>query len=114
MQGKTLQLPILLPGLALIFLSGFSRAKYIPVGGDDEISAMNVAADKGIPCIFVPIENQILSLFLNGIRVCIFLAFIVCNMSFQMKQNSQQSSGRSFPLLDLEVLVEVVTKNVNQ
>ena len=29
-------------------------------------------------------------------------------MSFQMKHNSQQSSGPSFPLLDLEVLVEVV------
>ena len=58
MQGKTLQLPILLPGLVLLFLSGFSRAKYNPVGGDDEISAMKVAVDKSKPCIFGPIEKQ--------------------------------------------------------
>ena len=37
----------------------------------------------------------------------------MCNMSFQMKQNSQQSSGQSYPLLDWEVLVGVVA-NVPQ
>ena len=58
MQGKTLQLPILLPGLALLFLARISSAKYNPVGGDDEISAMKVAVDKGKPCIFGPIEKH--------------------------------------------------------
>ena len=58
MQGKTLLVPILLAGLALPFLAGISSAKYNLVGRDDEIAAMRVVVDKGIPCIFGPIEKQ--------------------------------------------------------
>ena len=56
MQGKTLQVPILLTGLALFFHAGFSSAKYNVVGRDDEIAAMKVAVDKGISS---QIEKQI-------------------------------------------------------
>ena len=55
MLVKTLQVPILLAGLALLFLAGFSSAKYNLVGRDDEIAAMRVVVDKCISCIFVPI-----------------------------------------------------------
>ena len=58
MLGKTLRVPILLAGLALLFLAGFSSAKYNLVGRDDEIAAMKVVAEKGISCIFSPIEKQ--------------------------------------------------------
>ena len=59
MLGKTLQVPILLAGLALLFHAGFSSAKYNLVGHDDEIVAMKVAVDKGISCISSPIKKQI-------------------------------------------------------
>ena len=59
MQGKTLLVPILLAGLALPFLAGISSASYNLVGRDDEIAAMRVVVDKGISCIFLPIEKQI-------------------------------------------------------
>ena len=58
MLVKTLQVPILLAGLALLFLAGFSSAKYNLVGRDDKITAMKVAVDKGTSCISI-IENQI-------------------------------------------------------
>ena len=57
MLVKTLQVPILLAGLALLFLAGFSSAKYNLVGRDDEIAAMKVAVDKGISCISSPIKK---------------------------------------------------------
>ena len=59
MLGKTLRLPILLTGLALLFHAGFSRAKYNLVGRDDEIAAMKVVVDKGASCISSPIKKQI-------------------------------------------------------
>ena len=59
MLGKTLQVTILLTGLALLFHVGFSSAKYNLVGRDDEIAAMRVVVDKGMSCIFVSIEKQI-------------------------------------------------------
>ena len=59
MLGKTLRVPILLVGLAFLFLAGFSSAKYNLVGRDDEITAMRVVAEKGMSCIFVAIEKQI-------------------------------------------------------
>ena len=52
MQGKTHQVPILLAGLALFYIAGFSSAKYNLVGRDDEIATMEVTVDKGkIPLI---------------------------------------------------------------
>ena len=48
MQGKILQVPILLAGLALIYIPGFSSAKYNLVGRDDEIATMEVTIDKGM------------------------------------------------------------------
>ena len=52
MQGKTHQVPILLAGLALLYIAGFSSAKYNLVGRDDEIATMAVTVDKGkIPLI---------------------------------------------------------------
>ena len=48
MQGKTQQVPILLAGLALFYIAGFSRAKYNLVGRDDEIATMEVTVDKGM------------------------------------------------------------------
>ena len=48
MQGKTHQVPILLAGLALIYIPGFSSAKYNLVGRDDEIATMEVTIDKGM------------------------------------------------------------------
>ena len=59
MLVKTLQVPILLAGLALLFLAGFSSAKYNPVGRDDEITAMKVSVGKGKSCISSIIEKQI-------------------------------------------------------
>ena len=59
MLGKTLQVTILLTGLALLFHVGFSSAKYNLVGRDDEINSMKVAVDKGIACISSTIEKQI-------------------------------------------------------
>ena len=59
MLGKTLRLPILLTGLALLFHAGSSGAKYNLVGRDDEIAAMKVVVDKGISCISSPIKKQI-------------------------------------------------------
>ena len=59
MQSKTLQVPTLLACLALLFIAGFSSAKYNHVGRDDEITAMKVAVENGISCIFSPIEKQI-------------------------------------------------------
>ena len=59
MLGKTLQVPILLAGLALFFHAGFSSVKYNLVGRDDEIAAMKVAVDKGISCISSPTKKQI-------------------------------------------------------
>ena len=40
MLGKTLQVPILLAGLAVLFHAGFSSAKYNLIGHDDEIAAI--------------------------------------------------------------------------
>ena len=48
MQGKTHQVPILLAGLALFYIAGFSSAKYNLVGRDDEIATMEVTIDKGM------------------------------------------------------------------
>ena len=48
MQGKTHQVPILLAGLALFYIAGFSSAKYNLVGRDDEIATMEVTVDKGM------------------------------------------------------------------
>ena len=59
MLVKPLQVPILLAGLALLFLAGFSSAKYNLVGPDDEIAAMKVVIDKGISCISSPTKKQI-------------------------------------------------------
>ena len=58
MLGKTLQVPILLAGLALLFLSGFSSAEYNLARRDDEIAAMKISVDKGTSCISSPIEKQ--------------------------------------------------------
>ena len=58
MLGKTLQVPVLLTGLSLLFFVGFSSANYDIVGRDDEIAAMQVAVEKGISCIFSPIEKK--------------------------------------------------------
>ena len=48
MQGKTQQVPILLAGLAFIYIAGFSSAKYNLFGRDDEIATMEVTVDKGM------------------------------------------------------------------
>ena len=48
MQGKTHQVPILLAGLAMIYIAGFSSSKYNLVGRDDEIATMEVTVDKGM------------------------------------------------------------------
>ena len=48
MQGKTHQVPILLAGLVLIYIPGFSSAKYNLVGRDDEIGTMEVTVDKSM------------------------------------------------------------------
>ena len=59
MQGKTLQVTMLLASLALVFVAEYSSAKYNLVGRDDEIADMKFALDKGISCIFRPIEKQV-------------------------------------------------------
>ena len=48
MQGKTHQVPILLAGLALIYIARFSSAKYNLVGRYDEIATMEDTVDKGM------------------------------------------------------------------
>ena len=52
MQGKNQQIPIFLVGIALIYLAGYSGAKYNLVVRDDEIAAMKVTVDKGISIQF--------------------------------------------------------------
>ena len=52
MLGKTLQVPKLLVCLILIYIAGFSRAKYNFVGRDNGITTMKVTVGKGILCIF--------------------------------------------------------------
>ena len=52
MHGKTLQVSKLLAGLILIYIAGFSRARYNFVGRDDGITNMKVTVGKGISCIF--------------------------------------------------------------
>ena len=42
------------------------------------------------------------------------IRFFILNMSFQMKHNSQHSSGQSFPLLEWEVVEAVPVPNVAQ
>ena len=48
MKAKNHQVPIFLAGLALIYIAGFSSAKYNLVGRDDEIATMEVTVDKGM------------------------------------------------------------------
>ena len=48
MHGKTLQVSKLLAGLILIYIAGFSRAKYNFVGRDNGITTMKVTSGKGI------------------------------------------------------------------
>ena len=52
MQGKNQQIPIFWAGIALIYLVGYSGAKYNIVVRDDEIAAMKVTVDKGISIQF--------------------------------------------------------------
>ena len=52
MQGKNQQIPIFLAGIALIYLVGYSGAKYNIVVRDDEIAAMKVTVAKGISIQF--------------------------------------------------------------
>ena len=52
MQGKNQQIPIFLVGITLIYLVGYSGAKYNLVVRDDEIAAMKVTVDKGISIQF--------------------------------------------------------------
>ena len=52
MQGKNQQIPIFWAGIALIYLVGYSGAKYNLVVRDDEIAAMKVTVDKGISIQF--------------------------------------------------------------
>ena len=53
MQGIIHQVPVLLAGLALIYVAKYSSAKYNLVGGDDEITAMKVTIAKGISYIYL-------------------------------------------------------------
>ena len=57
MHGKTLQVPKLLAGLILIYVAGFSRAKYDFVGRDNGITTMKATASKGTLCIFRKIKK---------------------------------------------------------
>ena len=50
MQSNNQKIPIFLAGIALIYLVGYSGAKYNLVVRDDEIAAMKVTVDNGI-CI---------------------------------------------------------------
>ena len=59
MQGKTQQILILLAGLALMLMVGYSSAKYNFVVRDDGIAAMKATADQGILYIFRPFKNLI-------------------------------------------------------
>ena len=52
MQGKNQQISILLVGLALICIVGYSSAKYDFVVRDNEIAAMSATNDKGILYIY--------------------------------------------------------------
>ena len=64
-MGPMQQRPILLAGLSLIFLTGYSRAKYMLKDIDDGIGNSNLkfGKDKGIysRVYFISIENGILS-----------------------------------------------------
>ena len=60
MQGKTQQIPILLAGLSLMLLVGYSSAKYNFVVRDDGIAAMKAIVDQGILYIFRPFKNLII------------------------------------------------------
>ena len=57
MHGKTLQVSKLLAGLILIYIAGFSRAKYDFVDRDNGITTMKVTAGKGILWIFRKIKK---------------------------------------------------------
>ena len=48
MKGNIHQVPVLIAGLALIYVAKYSNAKYNLVGGDNEITAMKVTVEKGI------------------------------------------------------------------
>ena len=63
MHGKTLQVSKLLAGLILIYIAGFSRARYNFVGRDDGITNMKVTVGKGILCIFRKIKKPNLKLY---------------------------------------------------
>ena len=52
MQGKNHQISILLVGLALIYIVGYSSEKYNFAVRDDEIAAMSATNDKGILYIY--------------------------------------------------------------
>ena len=52
MRGTNQQIPIFLAGMALIYLVGYSVAKYNLVVRDDEIAATKVTVDKGISIQF--------------------------------------------------------------
>ena len=51
MQDKIQQVPILLAGLALIYIARYSNAKYNLVGRDGEGATMKVTVFKGISYI---------------------------------------------------------------
>ena len=53
MQGKIQQVPILLVGLALVYVMGYSSAKNNVVGVDDEIADMKDPVQKGIMLIYL-------------------------------------------------------------
>ena len=57
MHGKNLQVPKLLIGLILIYIMGYSRAKYNFVGSANGITTMKFTVGKGILCIFRKIKK---------------------------------------------------------
>ena len=59
MQDKTQEIRILLAGLSVMLIVGYSSAKYNFVVRDDGIAAMKASVDQGILYIFRPFKNLI-------------------------------------------------------
>ena len=103
MQGKTQQIPILLAGLALMLIVGYSSAKYNFVVRDDGIPAMKATVDQGILYIFRPFKNLIRIVDCESLNI-----HFLCPVFFQIRAQTQKTNHHSRPLVDLEVVVVVV------